>query len=368
MKLTIILGTRPEIIKFSPIIRVAEKFEAEITIVHTGQHYSYNLDRVFFKQLELPEAQYNLEVGSGTHAEQTGRMLINIEQILKKDTPNVVLVQGDTNTTLAGALAAVKLGILIGHVEAGLRSYDRTMPEEINRILADHASDFLFAPTENSKKILLGEGIPPEKIFVTGNTVVDALNANIEIAEKHQDLLGEMKLIPRGFFLTTVHRQENVDNPTRFRNILKGLELVNKEFRFPIIYPIHPRSKKQMKKFGLKAQGIKLVEPLDYLRFLLLEKYSQLILTDSGGIQEEACVLQVPCVTLRENTERPETLQVGSNVIAGTNSKAILENTKSMMNKQRSWSNPFGDGKSAHRILGILTEHTSSGKGQKPKS
>jgi UDP-N-acetylglucosamine 2-epimerase (non-hydrolysing) len=192
MKISIVLGTRPEIIKFSPIIRECECLGLDYFILHTGQHYSHNMDRVFFEQLELPEAKYNLDVGSGTHAEQTGKMLIGIEKILVAEKPDVVLVEGDTNTVLAGALAAVKLGIKVGHVEAGLRSYDREMPEETNRVLADHCSDLLFAPTEKSKAILLGEGIPAEKVFVTGNTIVDAVHQNLKLSQRKVNALKQL--------------------------------------------------------------------------------------------------------------------------------------------------------------------------------
>lgn len=351
MNISIVLGTRPEIIKLSPIIRECERRGLDYSIVHTGQHYSYNMDQVFFDQLELPHPSHRLDVGSATHAEQTGRMLIGIEKVLSREKPSVVLVQGDTNTTLAGALAAIKLGIQVGHVEAGLRSYDRRMPEEINRILADHCSDFLFAPTENSKRILLGEGFPEGKIFVTGNTIVDAIYQNLEIADRKRNVIEDLQLKPKNYFLATVHRQENVDDKKRFSGILNGLEKVGSEFGVPIIYPIHPRSRKQMKKFGLPSSGIKLIEPVDFLSFLQLERNAKLILTDSGGVQEEACVLGVPCLTLRDNTERPETIQVGSNVLVGTESRKILKGVKTMVSKENGWENPFGDGKAGDRII-----------------
>jgi UDP-N-acetylglucosamine 2-epimerase (non-hydrolysing) len=208
MKLSIVLGTRPEIVKMSPIIRECERLHVEYFILHTGQHYSYNMDRVFFEQLELPEAKHNLEVGSGSHAEQTGKMLMGIEKVLQQEQPDVVLVEGDTNTVLAGALAACKLGVKVGHVEAGLRSYDRRMPEEINRVLTDHASDLLFAPTETSRQILLHEGIADEKIFVTGNTVVDAVVQHLAISKDKLNLLAVMGLTKGEYFAATVHRQE----------------------------------------------------------------------------------------------------------------------------------------------------------------
>ena len=356
MKVAVVLGTRPEIIKLAPIIRILEREALDYFILHTGQHYSYNMDRVFFEQLELPEAKYNLDVGSGSHAEQTGKMLMGVEKVLLCERPSIVLVEGDTNTVLAGALAAVKLGIKVGHVEAGLRSYDRQMPEEINRVLADHCSDMLFAPTGKARETLLGEGIAGEKIFVTGNTIVDAVHQNLEIAKKKVNVLDEFGVEADGYFLVTVHRQENVDNEKRFRGILEGLELVNKEFDLPVLYPIHPRAWKQLKAFGIAVNGVKVVDPLDYLSFLMVESNARLVLTDSGGVQEETCILGVPCVTLRYNTERPETLDVGSNVLAGAEPDEIVKKVDFMLNKKCDWPNPFGDGKSGKRIVEILRE------------
>jgi len=356
VKISIVLGTRPEIIKLSPVIRECERRGLDYFVLHTGQHYSYNMDRVFFEQLELPEAKYNLDVGSGTHAEQTSRMLIGIEKILRKEKPDVALVEGDTNTVLAGALAAVKLGVKVGHVEAGLRSYDRQMPEEINRVLADHCSDLLFAPTEKSRQILLGEGILESKIFVTGNTIVDAVYQNLEIAKGKGATHNHLGIDYGCYFLVTVHRQENVDNEKRFTGILKGLEMVQEELGFKFVYPIHPRAKKQLKMFDVEVNGIMLVEPLDYLSFLQLESNAKLVLTDSGGVQEEACILGVPCVTLRYNTERPETLEVGANVLAGTDPYEIVDKAKLMLDGSNNWENPFGDGEASRRIVQVLRE------------
>ena len=356
MKVSVILGTRPEIIKLSPVILELERSGLEYFILHSGQHYSYNMDRVFFEQLGLPEARYNLDVNSGSHGLQTGRMLIGIEKVLKKESPDVVIVQGDTNTTLAGALSAVKLQIPTGHVEAGLRSYDRSMPEEINRRLVDHCSDILFAPTEKARQILLGEGISEDQIYVTGNTIVDALYRNLELAESRKEIMDRLGLKERRFLLVTVHRQENVDNKKRFSGILRGLALVYERFGYPIIYPVHPRAAKRMREFNLKPEGLMLIDPLDYLDFLLLEKNARLILTDSGGVQEEACILQVPCVTLRYNTERPETLEVKSNILAGADPESIVEKAEIMLERKRNWPNPFGDGKAGERIVKILIE------------
>jgi UDP-N-acetylglucosamine 2-epimerase (non-hydrolysing) len=359
MKVAIVLGTRPEIIKFSPVIRECERLGLDFFVLHTGQHYSYNMDKVFFEQLELPDAKHNLDVGSGSHAEQTGKMLIGIEKVLNQEKPDIVLVEGDTNTVLAGALAAVKLHMKVGHVEAGLRSYDREMPEEINRVLTDHCSDLLFAPTEKSKNILLGEGISEAKIFVTGNTIVDAVHQNLEISKRKKAVLKDLDLKKRGYFLVTVHRQENVDNKERFHGILEGLHRIKEEFSMPVLYPIHPRAKKQIKTFNLKPTGLQLIEPLDYLSFLQLESKANLVLTDSGGVQEETCILKVPCVTLRYNTERPETLEVGSNVLAGTDPDEILKKTMQMLSVRKLWDNPFGDGKTGEKIVRIIISQKS---------
>ncbi|MFC2073167.1 non-hydrolyzing UDP-N-acetylglucosamine 2-epimerase [Chloroflexota bacterium] len=355
MKIAIVLGTRPEIIKMAPLIREFARRKCDFFILHTGQHYSYNLDKVFFEQLELPHPRYNLEVGSGSHAEEIAKMLVGIERLLLEEKPDIVLVEGDTNSVLAAAVAAVKLNIKIGHVEAGLRSYDRSMPEEINRILTDHCSDYLFAPTEKAKEILLGEGIPRERVFVTGNTIVDSIYQNVEIARERSSALGTLNLSPGEYFLVTLHRQENVDNPLRFASILEGLDKVATEFHVLMVYPVHPRSRKMMSEFKLQPRELRLVDPLDYLSFLQLESHARLILTDSGGVQEEACVLGVPCVTLRDNTERPETIEVGSNILAGAIAEKILECSKFMLGKENNWSNPFGDGKAGERILNIIT-------------
>jgi UDP-N-acetylglucosamine 2-epimerase (non-hydrolysing) len=313
------------------------------------------MDRVFFEQLELPEPQYHLDVGSGSHGKQTGEMLTGVEKILQKELPDIVLVEGDTNTVLAGALAAVKLGIKVGHVEAGLRSYDRSMPEEINRVLVDHCSDFLFAPTEKSKEILIHEGISEKQVFTVGNTIVDAVTQNLEISKSKNRILDSMGVEKRKYLLATVHRQENVDNKERFKGIVNGLKLVQREFGFPLIYPVHPHAEKRMKEFHLETEVLKLVEPLDYLAFLQLESNAALVLTDSGGVQEETCILGVPCLTLRDNTERPETLEVGSNILAGTQPDGILETARTMRSRPN-WVNPFGDGKTGSRIIKILCD------------
>ncbi len=354
MKVAVVLGTRPEIIKMAPVIRELVRRHEDYFILHTGQHYSYNLDKVFFEQLKLPDAKYNLEVGSGSHAEETARILVGIEKVLLDEQPYIVLVEGDTNSVLAGALASAKLHIKVGHVEAGLRSYDRRMPEEINRVLTDHCSDYLFAPTEKAKVILQGEGIPDEKIFVTGNTIVDAVHQNLEITRKKGNTLSDLHVNPKEYFLVTLHRQENVDDRARLESILRGLDELTDEFRLPVIYPAHPRSVKRMTEFNLQPKNVAMIEPVDFLSFLLLESEAKLILTDSGGVQEEACILGVPCMTLRDNTERPETLEVGANILAGAVPKTIIEHAHLMLKRKNDWGNPFGDGKAAERIVRIV--------------
>ena len=356
MKYMIVLGTRPEIIKMSPIIHSCLSENIDFITLHSGQHYSYNMDQVFFKQLKLPRPKYNLDVGSSTHGEQTGRILTGVEKILQREQPDLVLVEGDTNTTLAGALAAAKIGIKVGHVEAGLRSHDRCMPEEVNRVLVDHCSHLLFAPTEKSRQNLLNEGIKEDSIYVTGNTVVDAVYQSLSIAD-HEDVLKEYRVEKNKFISVTVHRQENVDNEHRLKNILRGLERVNEKFNLPIIFPIHPRTEKRIEQLGIKLKGIRLTPPLNYLKFLKLEQSAKLVLTDSGGVQEETCILGVPCVTLRDNTERPETLEVGSNVLAGTDPARIMNSVEQMLTRPTNWIQPFGDGRAAEKILKIILEN-----------
>ena len=362
MKKTIglIFGTRPEIIKLSPIIRLLAQQKKPHFLLHTGQHYSYEMDRLFFKELGLPEPRFQLSVGSGRavgHGEQTGRMMAAIEKIIEKEKPGVVLVQGDTNSVLAGSLVTAKIpGVRLGHVEAGLRSGDRSMPEEINRVISDHVSDILFAPTAGAKKILLKEGVLSKKIFVTGNTIVDAVKQNLSLAQKKVNFSAPLfGLTKRPFFLLTLHRQENVDNPHRLTSILKGLERASHFFKCPILFPMHPRTLKRLEEFGLSLpRGVEAFRPVGFLEFLSLEAKAALLLTDSGGVQEESCILNVPCVTLRTSTERPETVTVGANVIAGVESDNILRCAKEMIQKKRIWPNPFGDGQSAQRILEIL--------------
>jgi len=361
-KIAVAFGTRPEIIKCSPLIRELEAAGSDYFIVHSNQHYSYELDRVFLEELKLPKPKYNLEAGSGTHAEQTGRIMLGVEKAFAKEKPDVVFVQGDTNTVLATALAAYKIGVFIGHVEAGLRSFDRRMPEEANRVLTDHLSDYLFAPTEAAKKNLLDEGVGRHalitargsftpKIFVTGNTSVDAALQNLKLAEEsRRSTLEDYGLKRGGYYLVTAHRAENVDDAATFKEFLKAFGELAKEKT--VLYPIHPRSRKRMEEFKLKApKGVKLVEPPGYLEFLLLEKNALVILTDSGGIQEEACTLGIPCVVLRKSSDRPESMQAGGAALGGTEAKSIIAAFEKIKSAKK-WTNPYGDGHAARRIVG----------------
>lgn len=351
-----ILGTRPEIIKLAPVVDECRNRDIQFDIIHTGQHYSSNLDKVFFEQFELPEPDYHLDVGSGTHGQQTGEMLGGIDDILRETSPDYVVVQGDTNSTLAGSLSACKLSSTLCHVEAGLRSYDREMPEEINRVLADHAADLLFPPTPTALENLTVEGISGNRTYVTGNTVVDALYRYRDISPSGG--LEELGVTDNKYLLLTIHRAENVDNPERFAELLNGVGSIAKQTGLPCIYPIHPRASEQLTAADIEIpEKIRVVESRNYLEFISLEDSAALILTDSGGVQEEACVLNTPCVTLRNNTERPETVNVGSNVVAGIDAEDIRTESERMLQVDTDWENPYGDGKAANRILDRLIEN-----------
>ena len=353
MKISIILGTRPEIIKLSPVIRLLDNQNSDFFILHTNQHYSANMDAIFFKELELPQPKYNLNVGSGTHGEMTAKMLSGIEKILIEEKPDWVIVQGDTNTVLAGALAASKLQIKIGHIEAGLRSYDRTMPEEINRIVTDHISDKLFCPTQKQANILIKEGIPKNKVFITGNTIVDAVFQNIKLLKNHSEFDHYQK---ENYFLLTTHRPSNVDNKTNLKSIISAISTLSQKHKVKTYFPIHPRTKKQLEIFKIKLNPkyFNILEPVGYLEMLALEKNAKLIFTDSGGIQEEACILQVPSITLRDNTERPETIEVGASILAGNQKEKIIKGTHKMLNTPNNWPNPFGNGDASKKILNFI--------------
>ena len=354
----------------APVCRELEKKKVDYFVLHTGQHYDYNMDKVFFEEFDIKEPEVNLSVGSGTHGETTGRMIEGIEKTLIERGPEVVLVHGDTNTTMAGALAAAKLHILVGHVEAGIRNYDRRMPEEYNRIVADHVSDYLFAPSKLTERNLREEGISKRvhylyfgnfkrpRISLTGNTIVDVI---YEVLKKTRTsaVISKLGLKRKQYFYVTAHREENVDHPERLLSIIRGLQKVSEEFGLPIVFPIHPRTRSKVEKFGLADElntikNLRLVEPGGYIDHLALESSARLVMTDSGGMQEETCTLKVPAVVLREVTDRPEGLEVGATMLASLNPDKILKVTRTMVERKGDWENPYGDGRSAERIVRMI--------------
>lgn len=373
MKIATILGTRPEIIKMAPIIAEINRRGINHIVLHTGQHYDKEMSDNFFRDLEIPAPDYNIHVGSGTHGRQTGLMMKGIEEILMDEKPDIVLVQGDTNAVLAGALVCAKLHIAVGHVEAGLRSFDVTMPEEINRRVADICSVMYFIPTEESAVNLLAEGFSRKNLFITGNTVVDACFRHLEIAKKRgfeEESLKNLDIDSMDNILTlTMHRAENVDIKERVTNIIAALKELSD---MNIIFPIHPRTKHTLENFGLfddlnNLDHVHIVKPIGYLDFLLLTSKSTLILTDSGGLQEEAITLDVPALTLRYNTERPETVTAGGNILVGANKDAILENANRILNdaefadKMRNAVNPYGQGDAAAKTVDAIEKYYGEG-------
>ena len=347
MKVVSIVGARPQFIKLAPICRAMERAKDVILhlIVHTGQHYDYEMSQVFFDELGLKAPDYHLGVGSGTHGYQTGEMLKRIEEVLMQEKPDLVMVYGDTNSTLAGALASSKLHIPLAHVEAGLRSFNRKMPEEINRILTDHVSDFLFCPTQNAVEHLRREGFtgilnggkllpldcnpsdfPHHSPLVvnTGDVMYDALLLYTELAEKRVWILEKLNLKPKAYALATIHRAENTDNPERLGAILEGLERIARE-GLPVLLPLHPRTRKQLREADLHPKDVRALEHVSYLDMLILEKNARVILTDSGGVQKEAFFFRVPCVTLRGETEWVETVEAGWNTLVGCDAERIVQ-------------------------------------------
>lgn len=358
MKVSVVVGTRPEIIKMSSIIKELEsgKYGIEYDIIHTEQHYDQNLSQIFFDELGLPKPDYRLSVGSGSHAQQTANAMIKLEEVFLKMKPDIVLVEGDTNTVLAGALAAIKLAIKVGHVEAGLRSYDMRMPEEHNRRLTDHISNLLFAPTDFNAKTLKKENVWGD-IFVTGNTVIDACLEYLPKAEKKSQILNKVKFDE--FILATAHRAENVDDPA----VLKNFVDIFINAPFPIVYPIHPRTIKRLKEFGLyeklvASKNVQLIPPVGYFDFLVLMKNCLFILTDSGGIQEEATSpnIKKKVFVLRKSTERPEAVKAGYAEVVGTEASYVLKRIKEYAKDLElpSLPSPFGNGKTGKRIIEIL--------------
>jgi UDP-N-acetylglucosamine 2-epimerase (non-hydrolysing) len=365
--IAVVVGTRPGIVKFSPVIRELSKKDCEFFIIHTGQHYSYNMDRVFFDSLELPDPLFtNDHVRNfATHGGQTAEMIKGVEYACINARPSVVIVGGDANTNIAAALAARKLvSIKVIHMEAGLRSHDWKMPEEHNRVMIDHISDVLLAPTLLAKRNLEHEGVQG-KIFYTGNTIVDAVRQNIQIAKRKSNILSKIGNLP--YSLVTFHREENVDHLEKLSSIVSAIEDIKKKHGLNVVFSCHPRTDQRLRQFGLMKllaaiRTLKIIEPVNYLDFLVLMANAKIILTDSGGIQEESCILKVPCVTLRENTERPETLEVGSNIIVGTNPEDIHNGIARSLSSETDWQNPFGDGMASKRIADILIEYAKKTK------
>ena len=364
----IVAGTRPEAIKLAPVIEWIQKLNLDFIFVWSGQHYHYEMSKIFFEQLGLPEPDENLNVRSGTHAEQTAKVMIGLEKVIEKYKPSMVIAEGDTNTVVATALTATKVKVPFAHVEAGLRSWDKTMPEEINRILADAIAELHFAPTELAAINLMHEGIPLRKIHITGNTIVDVVLKHRNKAIKEgKKLLQELRLTPYNYLLITAHRPENVDNPQRLTNIVKALIELSKYY--PIIFPIHPRTIKRLKQCNnlynrlKEQQNIILLKPIGYFQFLGLLNYCRVVLTDSGGVQEEALTLAIPTITLRYNTERPETVLLGINTLVGTEYQKIINQTlikaekySEIRRRKNDTPNPLGDGKAGERIAKIIKD------------
>ena len=350
MKIISIIGARPQFIKCAPLSRAIQKEHKEI-LVHTGQHYDPEMSEIFFKELQIPEPDYNLGIGSGSHGEQTGKMLVEIENLLRKEKPDLVLVYGDTNSTLAGALAASKMHIIVAHVEAGLRSFDRTMPEEINRVLTDHVSDLLFCPTETAVLNLEKEGITTG-VYNVGDVMLDALKYNLKVAEEKSTILEDMELGPKEYMVATVHRASNTDS---FKNLSS---IVNAfcDADISIVFPVHPRTEKYLKQYGLLdklSQKVKVIPPIGYLEMLNLMAHARKVLTDSGGVQKEAYMFGVPCITMRENTEWVETVEDGGNVLVGAEYEKIRDAILNFEGaKER--GNVFGNGDACENILKVL--------------
>jgi UDP-N-acetylglucosamine 2-epimerase (non-hydrolysing) len=363
LKVINVVGARPNFMKVAPIVAAMKKRPSDFLplVLHTGQHYDASMSDAFFTDLALPQPDVHLGVGSGSHAVQTAAIMERFEPVVLKEQPDWVLVVGDVNSTIACALVCVKLGIKVAHVEAGLRSRDRTMPEEINRLLTDQIADLLFTPSADADQNLLAEGIPRERISFVGNIMIDSLFTNLERARK-SNIKSEMGLEERQYAVLTLHRPSNVDNPETFERILSALEAI--AFDLPIVFPVHPRTMKTIAQFGLNdriaaSKNIRLVEPLGYLDFLNLYSTARLVLTDSGGIQEETTALGVPCLTLRENTERPITVEMGTNVIVGTDTRKIVSEASAILNGSRTKETrqpPLWDGHTAERILAVLID------------
>jgi UDP-N-acetylglucosamine 2-epimerase (non-hydrolysing) len=361
MKLIVIAGARPNFMKIAPLMS-AFRHEPRIEpmLVHTGQHYDEKMSDLFFRELGIPEPDLNLGCGGGSHAQQTAAIMTAFEPVVLEHRPRAVLVVGDVTSTIACGLVAVKLGVQLLHVEAGLRSGDRSMPEEINRVLTDSISDLLFCTEQSGVDNLAREGVAPEKVFLVGNVMIDTLLGHREKAER-STILQTMGLPPGGYAVLTLHRPSNVDDPATLGRILDALEAIQRDL--PIVFPIHPRTRKNIAAMGLATRldampGLRLTEPMGYLDFLKLTASARVVLTDSGGIQEETTILRVPCLTLRENTERPVTIALGSNHLVGTGTEAIVAAYRAVMSGEARPSAvpPLWDGQAARRIARIVAE------------
>ena len=377
MRIVNIVGARPNFVKIAPLIRAMARRPTFVpTLVHTGQHYDQAMSEQFFQDLEIRPADFNLDVGSGSHAVQTAQVMQRLDPILEAVRPDLVLVVGDVNSTLAAAITAVKRGIPVAHVEAGLRSFDRAMPEEINRILTDAVADFLFVTEESGRVNLLKEGVDPTKIHFVGNVMIDALESSRSRWE-HSSIFPTLGVEPgSAYAVLTLHRPSNVDNPGTLSNFLEALETLARHI--PIVFPVHPRVKQQLLRQGYGSvlqsdspeslrKGIAYVDPLGYLDFVALVSRARLVLTDSGGIQEEATVLGVPCLTLRDTTERPVTVTHGTNRLIGNTPGRILDEALRTLAQppQRRVAPPLWDGHAAERIVEILDRHRNA-KGRTP--
>jgi UDP-N-acetylglucosamine 2-epimerase (non-hydrolysing) len=347
MKVMSIFGIRPDWSKGCTVLDALDHEKGiDHVIAHTGQHYSYNLDKIFFEQLGIRKPDINLEVGSGSQGQQMARIIERSESAILKEKPDIVLVLGDSNSSLA-ALAAAKLNVKVAHIESGMRSFDWRMPEEKNKRIIDHISWFLFAYTYFQRENLLLENINYRKVFVTGNPSVDVI-ARFKGQAQESKILSQLKLSPKDYFLVTCHRAEHVDNPEELGKILTALGMAIKKFKKKIVWPLYPRTKDSIKKFGLSIpEGIIVTEPLGFMEFLALEANAACAITDSGTVQEEACILNVPCVTIRMSTERPETIELGSNIVAGTDPKKIMAAIERMMEAKTDWKHPYGENVSA---------------------
>lgn len=360
-KLLCVVGTRPNFVKAAPLMRELNKYtnNFETKLVHTGQHYDQNLSDWLFNDLGMAPPDISLGVGSGSHTQQTAKIMLGIEEAVIAEKANVIVVFGDVNSTLAAAVVAAKMGVKMAHVESGLRSFDRTMPEEINRIVTDHLSDYLFVTEESGLHNLRHEGIADEKVFFTGNIMIDSLLETLKIAER-SEVLEQLGLQPQGYALMTLHRPSNVDYPETLRYVLETVGQVAQQI--PVVFPCHPRTQQNIARFGLEAatqQGNLLItEPLGYVDFCRLTHKCKFVLTDSGGIQEETTYLQIPCITMRDNTERPVTVTVGTNVMTGNDREKILLTVGAILDgsPKRGRIPELWDGQAAKRIVKILTQ------------